>query len=262
MTLRISCTWLIFALSVLALPSCAKPPAEEIAAAELAFNSAKQAGADRCAPEPYKSAEEMLARTYRLNEAKEYDAAKEAALMTKDLSEIASSEARKAAAAGCLQGGSAAETGAVATPPDGARLPGGQLSEAEVRQELAQTKTGEGSLGAGITVQGLKPVHFAFDRADLTPEALAIITENAEWMKDRPGVKVQIEGHTDEQGPNEYNTALGLRRAQAVRNAMLRLGIEPERLSVITYGEEMPVDPGHDESAWSKNRRAEFVVKQ
>jgi peptidoglycan-associated lipoprotein len=103
-------------------------------------------------------------------------------------------------------------------------------------------------------------VNFAFDSAELDDLAKEILVNNAKWLKDHPELKVQIEGHCDERGTEEYNLALGERRAKAVRDYLVSLGISPSRISIISYGESMPLDPGHNESAWAKNRRAHFAI--
>ncbi len=106
----------------------------------------------------------------------------------------------------------------------------------------------------------LQDVHFAFDRYDLSSRSREILARNAEFMLKFPEAKIQIEGHCDERGTNEYNLALGMRRATASRRYLLSLGVPPDRLSTISYGEELPIDPRHNEDAWSKNRRAHFVI--
>jgi len=106
----------------------------------------------------------------------------------------------------------------------------------------------------------LKDIHFEFDRYDLTPEAKRILAENAQVLLEHPTWKIQIEGHCDERGSNEYNLALGEKRARSARDYLIKLGIAPERLSIISYGEEMPLDPRHCEEAWAKNRRCHFVI--
>ena len=244
--------------AALLLAGCPKSPQNEISAAESALRAARDAGARDCAPTQFKSAEEMMARTYRLNDDKSYDKAKDAAVTTKDLAQVAKVETEDSIKAGKCKPGAAS---AAAAPTDGAALGGKTLNEAEVAAEIAKTKSGEGSLGEGVLVRGLKPVHFAYDEAILTPDEMKTVTENAEWMKDRPTVKVQVEGHTDERGTAEYNLALGERRAKAVLEALVRLGIDASRIKTISYGEEMPVAQGHDDAAWSQNRRAEFVVQ-
>jgi peptidoglycan-associated lipoprotein len=104
-------------------------------------------------------------------------------------------------------------------------------------------------------------VHFEFDRSDLTPEAVAILKKKAAWLNANPQVAVMVEGHCDERGTNEYNLALGERRAQSAKNFLVNMGISASRLSSISYGEERPLDPGQDEAAWAKNRRAQFVIQ-
>lgn len=106
----------------------------------------------------------------------------------------------------------------------------------------------------------LKTIYFDFDRYDLRPDAKRTLEENARVLKENPTWHVLIEGHCDERGSNEYNLALGEKRARAAMEYLIMLGIEPERLSIISYGEERPVDPRHNEEAWAKNRRCEFVV--
>jgi peptidoglycan-associated lipoprotein len=107
----------------------------------------------------------------------------------------------------------------------------------------------------------LRDLHFEFDRWELTPEARRILDELATAMKAYPRLGLMVEGHADERGTSEYNLALGARRAQSARDYLVSLGIEPERVETMSYGEERPLDPGHNEMAWALNRRAHFVVK-
>ncbi len=106
----------------------------------------------------------------------------------------------------------------------------------------------------------LSRVHFDFDKYDIRPDDAKILEKNAEVLKVYPKVRIKIEGHCDERGTNEYNLALGEKRAITARDYLARLGIEEEKISTISYGEERPLVPAHNESAWAKNRRAEFVV--
>lgn len=103
-------------------------------------------------------------------------------------------------------------------------------------------------------------VHFAFDSFLLDVEAERVLEQKAAWLQGNADASVQIEGHCDERGTSAYNLALGERRANAVQQYLTVLGIDPDRLSTISYGEEQPLDPGHDEVAWSRNRRAHFVI--
>jgi peptidoglycan-associated lipoprotein len=107
----------------------------------------------------------------------------------------------------------------------------------------------------------LRDIHFEFDRWELTPQARATLEQLATAMKEFPRLRLLIEGHADERGTVEYNLALGSRRAQSARDYLASLGVEPERLEMISYGEERPVDPGHNEMAWAINRRAHFAVR-
>jgi len=104
-------------------------------------------------------------------------------------------------------------------------------------------------------------VYFEFDSSALLPEAQEVLKRKALWLRANPGASVVIEGHCDERGTNEYNLALGDRRAESAKQFLTDLGIAGPRLTTISYGEERPVDPGHNEESWAKNRRAHFVIK-
>ena len=108
----------------------------------------------------------------------------------------------------------------------------------------------------------LKDINFNFDSADLSQTARAILKDNADWLKGNPAVRVQIEGHCDERGAADYNMALGAKRAQAAMDYMATLGVAANRMSTISYGEEIPVCREHTEDCWAKNRRARFVASQ
>ena len=103
-------------------------------------------------------------------------------------------------------------------------------------------------------------VLFGFDKFDLSPEARTTIENQVTWLKRFPAVTVSVEGHTDERGTREYNLALGERRANSVRDYMIALGVDPNRVKTISYGKERPVDPASSDEAWSRNRRAVTVV--
>lgn len=121
---------------------------------------------------------------------------------------------------------------------------------------------GATGIDSGLTDSGseFRTTYFDYDSYNLRADARAALKENAAWLKKNKSVNVQIEGHCDERGTTEYNLALGERRANAARDFLVRLSVPKSRLSVISYGEERPADADHDESAWSKNRRAAFVV--
>jgi peptidoglycan-associated lipoprotein len=106
----------------------------------------------------------------------------------------------------------------------------------------------------------LRDVPFEYDSAELLEPARAIIDRTGEWLRRYSTVTLLIEGHCDERGTVEYNLALGERRATAVQNYLVSLGIPANRFKIISYGKEFPLDPGHTEEAWSRNRRAHFEV--
>ncbi len=108
----------------------------------------------------------------------------------------------------------------------------------------------------------LKPVFFDFDQSDISAEGQRALDANADVLKKNPTWVVTIEGHCDERGTAEYNLALGERRAMAARAYLISLGIAADRLRTVSYGKEFPFDPGHDEAAWARNRRDQFVVTQ
>jgi len=105
-------------------------------------------------------------------------------------------------------------------------------------------------------------VYFEYDSSALLPEAQSILMEKSEWLRNNPQAGIVIEGHTDERGTVEYNLALGDRRAESVRTFIMELGVDTSRIRTVSYGEERPVDPGSDESAWARNRRAHFFVEE
>ena len=106
----------------------------------------------------------------------------------------------------------------------------------------------------------LKEVYFDFDRYDLRADARATLKANGDWLKANPSARVEIEGHADERGTNEYNLALGAKRAQAAKDYLVTLGVSAGRLSTKSYGEEVPVCKEKTEECWQKNRRDRFVV--
>ena len=106
----------------------------------------------------------------------------------------------------------------------------------------------------------LKPVFYELDSSDVSPAGQKTLDENASLLKRYPAWAITIEGHCDERGTAEYNLALGERRAVAARAYLVAQGISADRLRIVSYGKEFPFDPGHDESAFAKNRRAHFVI--
>jgi len=106
----------------------------------------------------------------------------------------------------------------------------------------------------------LKTIYFDFDRYNLKPQALENLNHNLSWLRNNPDFEIRIEGHCDERGTDEYNLTLGDRRAISAREYLVKRGIPATRIQVISFGEERPVDSRHSNSAWTKNRRAEFLI--
>ena len=141
------------------------------------------------------------------------------------------------------------------SPPEPAREPVGVPPE-PVRDDAISSA----SLDDLNKNSPLKPVYFELDSSDLSAANQKTLDENAALLKRYPSWAVTVEGHCDERGTAEYNLALGERRAIAARAYLISLGIAADRLRTVSYGKEFPFDPGHDESAFAKNRRAHFVI--
>jgi len=131
----------------------------------------------------------------------------------------------------------------------------GKMDANVATQDLGYDSTGSDS----GKINGLHTVHFELDSSTLTGETKKELSENADWIKANPKVTVQIEGHCDSRGSVEYNLALGERRAKAVKNYLVSLGLDSKRMTIISYGEEKPIATGDTEEAYAKNRRANFV---
>ena len=106
----------------------------------------------------------------------------------------------------------------------------------------------------------LRPVFFMLDSSEVSAEGQQVLQANVAVLKKYPNMQITIEGHSDERGTAEYNLALAERRALAAKNYLVSLGIAADKVKTVSYGKEFPFDAGHDESAWSKNRRAHFVI--
>jgi len=106
-----------------------------------------------------------------------------------------------------------------------------------------------------------RTIYFEYDSAKLSSESIAILETHGNFIASNGSVSVRLEGFTDERGSREYNIALGDRRAQSVRRVLLFQGASSDQIETVSYGEEEPADPGHDEAAWAKNRRVELIYK-
>lgn len=155
--------------------------------------------------------------------------------------------------------------GSTASPGKGVQPPGDVRSSPTTRDSttqpsssLDQLKEGKRPVTAGTSP--LKDVLFEFDSYDLRGDARDVLRSNADWLKSNPSVRIEVEGHCDERGTSEYNLALGAKRAQAVKDYLVSLGISVDRVSTISYGEEIPVCTEANENCWRQNRRARSVV--
>lgn len=138
----------------------------------------------------------------------------------------------------------------------------GDESTVAPQKQIAAAAAKTDETGAAATaVSSFETIYFDFDKSDLRQDARNTLTKNAEvLLKSKQALKIKIEGHCDERGSAEYNLALGERRATSALQYLTTLGVQSDRLSIISYGKEKPAVQGNGEEAWSKNRRAEFVI--
>ncbi|KPJ60511.1 MAG: hypothetical protein AMJ46_05730 [Latescibacteria bacterium DG_63] len=146
-------------------------------------------------------------------------------------------------------------------PPPVQTTPAEEIEEPEVQPEEVPEPVQEETPEEKVAAQ-IQDVFFAFDDYSLTEKARNVLANNAKVLAENPSVKILIEGHCDERGTVEYNLALGEKRALSAKNYLVNYGLDPGRTSIISYGKEHPFDPGHNEEAWAKNRRAHFVIKK
>jgi len=135
-----------------------------------------------------------------------------------------------------------------------------------VKPEAPSDMAGKQMAMAGIAATQEKPslfedIRFDFDKSFIREDAKSVLRKVSEYLKKNPGASLLIEGHCDERGTAEYNMALGERRAASAKSYLVSLGVKGGALSTVSFGEEKPADPGHNEEAWAKNRRAHFVLK-
>ncbi len=137
---------------------------------------------------------------------------------------------------------------------------GGNIQEGVVGGEGIREPGSQAAISEGRTSAPFLPIYFDFDRYTIRPDMISRMEHNAKVMLDHPDIKVEIQGNCDERGTNEYNLALGEKRAKAARDYMVNMGVDPGRITIVSLGEEKPLDPGHNEKAWAKNRRDDFIV--
>ena len=135
-----------------------------------------------------------------------------------------------------------------------------QLEEERLAAEQAQLQAEQDAMAAREMFEN-NDIFFKYDSSVVLPAAQTVLQEKAAWMNANLDVNVIVEGHCDDRGTEAYNLALGERRADAAKGYLIDLGVNPERLTTISYGEERPVDPARTEAAWAKNRRVHFAIE-
>lgn len=135
---------------------------------------------------------------------------------------------------------------------------GGSAADAANASSVDQAALDAAALAAK-QIPAQKVIYFDYDRSDIKPASRDTVTAHANYLKAHPNARVTLEGHADERGSREYNVGLGERRAKAVEQSLTLQGANASQLNIVSYGEERPASPEHDESAWSLNRRVEFV---
>lgn len=151
------------------------------------------------------------------------------------------------------------DSGSTAEQTSGTETSSATDSNAGSGSDMAAATNSAGQTAEDLyaALQG-KVVNFEFDRSEVQSQFYDVIKMNADYMAMNDSAMVTVKGYCDERGTREYNLALGERRANAVKNALIAEGVSPSRITVISFGEENPVDSAHNEAAWAKNRRAEF----
>ncbi len=228
---------LIITLIALAVTGCRpKPPEEERMLAEKAFKDAAL-GKD-CDRENYLAAEELLNQAREEVNKKNYDKAKELFNTVKQKSEAVLEYYR--------------------AHPDEC-MPKKEEKKGDASADAAKNgAVDEKDLSVTDPNWKFPVIHFDYNDYSIKSDDMPKVTQLSQWMQNFKEVSVMIEGHADERGSIDYNMSLGEKRAQEVLNELIRLGIDKNRLKIISYGEEKPAANGHDEAAWSENRRAEF----
>ncbi|MBP5435094.1 OmpA family protein [bacterium] len=231
--------YILCALNIALLLICCseKPPKEEREMAEKAYKDALL-GKD-CDREDYLAAEELLNMAREAVNNKKYDEARTLFLAAKERADAIAKYVR--------------EHPDECTPKD-AKGDSGEDGSGSIAE---QTFVDEANNPSNPDME-FPTIHFEFDQATIYADDLPLVEMMISWMQNFPEKVVRIEGHADERGSIDYNLSLGEKRAIEVKTKLLQAGIDPQRIKIISYGEEQPVDPASNEDAWFKNRRAEF----
>jgi peptidoglycan-associated lipoprotein len=222
-----------------------KPPTRSYEDALESIKRARSANADDCAKEELKSAEKMMAEAQKFMDEGKYDEAKVAFDAAKKLADKAAEEA-KLNREECLKKKKKPEN-TTASNNNNAQPPTVITSDETPVDDKRES---------------LQVLYFGFNQYKIEGDAKDVAQKNADWLKKHKNTRVQIEGHCDQRGSIEYNLALGERRAIAVKTYLEKLGVEANRITIISYGHQRPADPNLNEEAYTKNRRAEFKVSR
>jgi peptidoglycan-associated lipoprotein len=224
-------------LGIVGAQQCGQKADTAIKGAQQAVEEAKAVDAPRYAPNEYKSAEESLASAQGLFKKWSFKKSEEQAATAESQAKLAKKIALEQKAR--------------------------EQEEIARLQALQKSSFDENQPGMDdLARQALRDVNFDYDSAGLSPAAKSQLTSNAAFLQAHPNLRVRIEGHCDERGTDEYNLALGAKRAKAVQEFVVKQGISPGRVETISFGESMPLDPGHSEAAYAVNRRGHFAVIQ
>lgn len=224
----------IVVLFAVALSACPKATADlELDAARQAMDEARSKRANDCAKETYQAAESALSEAARLADEGDVEAAKQKAAEAKTLAE----QAAAASKPGC------ADEEVAEDEPDPDREQSGMAASRDALPSLDEV---------------LDTVYFDFNESTIRDESKEMLSRAAQVLAETPSQKIEVEGHCDVRGSTEYNLHLGERRARSVMKYLVRQGVEPKQIDIISYGEERPEDLGGSEEAHQKNRRAEL----
>ena len=230
---------LVLLVFAVVMAGCPKPPNQALDDAEEAVKQARSKS--ECAEDKFRAAERLLEEAKQLTKEKKYDEAE-----------------RKAKAAAKLA--KQAKAKAEANWEDCQKRLAAQKKNVEKAGEEPKESQSAESQEPKRNLE-LETVYFGYDTADLSDSARQTLQKNLRWMKEHPNRDVVLEGHTDSRGSVGYNLSLGERRARSVKQYLIQLGIDGERLDVLSYGEEKPAAYGDSVSAYRKNRRVEFNPK-
>jgi peptidoglycan-associated lipoprotein len=238
--------WVCAALAI-SVASCAKPPTDLLK--KLKDQLAGLELAKKCAPESYRSAMKMYEEAEELNKKKLYKEATRAAEAAVKLAEKAKADAE--ANKDCDKTAAADKAG---DKPAGGTDGSGGSTPTEKTNELPGA-TGGDKAAEGPVLEKVT-VYFDFNKFDVRPDAVQVLTRFAASLKSKPEARIEVEGHCDARGSVEYNLALGERRAKSVREFLVSQGVSAKQVSIISYGSERPEVDGSTEEAYARNRRA------